>query len=679
MSLWRHISSGVRGIFGRDRVEADLDDELRFYLEASAEQKVRAGMPRAEALRAARVEMGSVDAVKDEVRDAGWERHLETLWQDVRYAARGIRRAPGFAAVAVVTLALGVGANSTIFTVVNGTLLKPLPFPEPDRLVLLWRTSDADPGDLNIVSAPDFWDWHRQNHVFDSVAIFDSAGNGYNLAAAGGREAEQVSGVRVSAQFFRVLGVAPFLGRGFLPEEETLGRDREVVLSYGLWASRYGADPSLVGRTIGMDGEAYTVVGVMPREFQFQFWSGPRQVWVPAGFTQGDQSRGSNSFVAIARLAPGVTLAQSQAEMATIQAAIARQYPDTSAGTSVAVVPMGDYGLTDIRRLMLALLTAVGLVLLIACVNVANLMLARGTGRRRELAVRRALGASPLRIARQLLVESLLLSALGGAAGLLAAIWGASLLTGALPGRLGSIVFRPLTGIAGRRPRARVHAGRGVPGGRALRRVPRGRVVPAPEPEPAQRARGRPRRPRREPPAPRARRRRGGPDAGSAVRRGAHDREHGEAAGRRSRVRPQERPDHGDVAPTGQHVLRPAGARALLRGPAGQRRRGAWHPVGRRRGAPPARRQRRPGLLHRRKARAVPGRTARRLLQRGLPRLLQDHGRAHPGGARVHVPRHAREHAGRRHQPVDGEASSGRARTRWASASASARRTRSRG
>ncbi len=448
MPLWRHLAAGLRGLFRRDRVEADLDAELRSYLDESVGQKLRDGLPRDRALRAARVEMGSLEAVKDEVRDAGWERHLETLWQDLRYAARGQGRAPGFTAVAVLTLALGVGANSTIFTVVNGTLLRPLSFPSPDRLVLVWKTHASEPGDFSIVSAPEFWDWQRQNHVFDSLAIFDSAGKGYNLAAdAIGRDAEQVSGVRVTAQFFRVLGVEPFLGRGFRPEEETLGKDHEVVLAYGLWAARYGADASLVGRTIRMDGEAYTVVGVMPPDFQFQFWSGPRQVWVPAGFTAGDQRRNSNSFVAIARLAPGVTLAQAQAEMATIQGRLAAQYPDDDADTSAAVVPMGDFGLTEVRRLMLALLAAVGFVLLIACVNVANLLLARGAGRKRELAIRRALGASPARIARQLLVESLSLAVLGGAAGLAAAVWGSPLLVRILPGYLSSIAFRPLSGI----------------------------------------------------------------------------------------------------------------------------------------------------------------------------------------------------------------------------------------
>jgi putative ABC transport system permease protein len=448
VSLLRHVVAGISSLLGRDRVESELSEELQAYLDAAVEAKLGTGMPREEALWAARVEMGSLEAAKDAVRDAGWERHFETLWQDVRYAARGLARAPGFTAVAVLTLALGVGANSTIFTIINGTLLKSLPFPEPDRLVLVWKTHDYEPGDISIVSAPNFWDWQRHNETFESIAIFDSAGKGYNLAAESGqREAEQVSGVRVTAEFFRVLGVEPFLGRGFLPEEETLGRDREVVLDYGLWASRYGADPALVGRTIRMDGEEYTVVGVMPPEFQFQFWSGPRRVWVPAGFTAGDQGRDSNSFVAIARLEPGVTLEQAQADLATIQGRIAQQHPDHEAGTSVSLVPLGEYDLSDARWLMGALLAAVGFVLLIACVNVANLQLARGAGRTRELAIRRALGAPPLRIARQLLVESLCLAGLGGAAGLAMAFWGSSLLIGVLPRSLSYIPFRPLGGI----------------------------------------------------------------------------------------------------------------------------------------------------------------------------------------------------------------------------------------
>jgi len=223
---------------------------------------------------------------------------------------------PGFTAVTVATLALGIGANTTIFSVMNATLLRPLPFPDPDRLVLVWETFGKGPDNWNIVSAPNVWDFERQSHSFEGMAIFDSAGRGYNLSASGTKqEPEQVSGLRLSAGFFSVLSVRPFLGRTFLPEEETLGRDHEVVLSYGLWRRRYGGDPALVGRTIRVDGEDFTVVGVMPREFQWQFWSGPRQLWVPVGYTKTDYHRDENSFIAFARLKPGVTVGQARAEM----------------------------------------------------------------------------------------------------------------------------------------------------------------------------------------------------------------------------------------------------------------------------------------------------------------------------------------------------------------------------
>jgi putative ABC transport system permease protein len=204
---------------------------------------------------------------------------MRAFIQDVRYGLRTLVKNPSFALVAILTIALGIGANTTIFSAINATLLKPVPFPHPDRLVLVWETFGKGPDNWNIVSAPNFWDFKRQSHSFESMAIFDSAGRGYNLSATrNSQEAEQVSGLRVSSGFFPTLGVKPFLGRTFLPEEETLGRDHEVVLSYGLWQRRFGADPQLVGRTIKIDGEDFTVVGVMPRGFAWQFWSGPRQL-----------------------------------------------------------------------------------------------------------------------------------------------------------------------------------------------------------------------------------------------------------------------------------------------------------------------------------------------------------------------------------------------------------------
>jgi putative ABC transport system permease protein len=349
--------------------------------------------------------------------------------QDMRYGLRNLAQNPGFAVMAVATLALGIGANTTIFSVIDNVLLKPLPFPDAARLMLVFETFGKGPDNWNIVSAPNFWDFQRQSHSFESMAIFDSAGRGYNLSATGdNHDAEQVSGLRVSAEFFQVLGAKPLLGRTFLPEEETLGRDHEVVLSYGLWKARYGGNPSLIGKTIRVDGADFTVVGIMPRNFEWQFWSGQRQLWVPVGYTKTDFGRDNNSFLAIARLKPGVTQAQARAELESIASRLSKQFPTQDADMGGTVTPIADFGMKGIRTVMIALLTAVTFVLVIACVNVANLLLARGAARQKEFAIRRALGAAGSRIARQLLTESLLLALAGGTTGLFIASWSSQML-----------------------------------------------------------------------------------------------------------------------------------------------------------------------------------------------------------------------------------------------------------
>ena len=373
---------------------------------------------------------------------------ISGLLQDVRYALRQLRSHPGFTAVAALTLALGIGANTTIFSVMNATMLKKLPFPDSDRLALVWQTLGKGPDNQNIVSAPNYWDFESQNHVFEAMALFDSAGRGYNLSANGSnREPEQVSGLRVSASFFPVLGVQPFLGRSFLPQEEIRGKDHEVILSYGLWKRRYGADPALVGKTIQVDGDDFTVVGVMPREFHWAFESGQRQLWVPVGYTEGDKIRGAGSFIAFARLKPGVTVAQAAADLEGIGTRLAQQYPSLG-DMSATVTSLAEFGLDDLRRIVWALLAAVGFVLLIGCVNIANLLLARGATRQKEFALRQALGAAGSRIARQLLTESLLLALLGGAGGLVLAVWGVSLLPALIPAEALNIPLRQLDAIA---------------------------------------------------------------------------------------------------------------------------------------------------------------------------------------------------------------------------------------
>lgn len=371
---------------------------------------------------------------------------MQTLFQDLRYGVRMLLKNPGFTLVAIVTLALGIGANTTIFSVINSLLLKPVPFPEAERLALVWKSQVTDPNDRNIISAPNFWDMQRENNVFEKMAILDSAGKGYNLAGEG--EPERVSGVRVSSGFFDVLGVKPRLGRAFSLEEEQPG-NHVVIISDSLWRSRYNADPNIIGKTVKVEAEEHTVIGVMPPDFTFSIYSPVRQLWVPVAYTKGDQDRDSNSFICLARLKPGVTMEQARAQMNTIGLALAQQYPQENVGSTVRIDSVIGFDTEDQRKTLLTLLAVAGFVLLIACVNVANLLMARGAARQREFAIRAALGASRARTIRQLLTESLLLAFAGGIAGTLVAVWSNSLLLKVLPGNLMAVPFRVLSKTEG--------------------------------------------------------------------------------------------------------------------------------------------------------------------------------------------------------------------------------------
>ena len=345
---------------------------------------------------------------------------MGTVLQDLRYGLRMLAKNPGFTAVAVLTLALGIGANTAIFSVVNAVFLKPMPYKDADRLVMVWEQNPERGWYHNIVSAANFLDWRKQNDVFTQMAAVEP-GKAFNLTRTG--KPEEVRGEQATTNLFALLGVRPFKGRDFLPEEDRAGGPRVVILSYGLWERRYGHDAALVGKQISLNNESYTVVGIMPAGFYFppfwREWAG--ELWVP-GLDLSNPERTSHAYIAIARLKPGVSLVQAQREMGTIAQRIVQQSPEDR-GWGVGLVGLHEQVVGETRQPLMVLFGAVGFVLLIACANVANLMLARSAAREREIAIRTALGADRGRLIRQFLTESLLLALLGGALGLLVASW----------------------------------------------------------------------------------------------------------------------------------------------------------------------------------------------------------------------------------------------------------------
>jgi putative ABC transport system permease protein len=449
MSDWKQaIEKRLASVNLSPTREAEIVEELTQHLDDTYERALLNGASEDEAKQIVLQDLLAYDAFEPELRSVHRKYHPEPttqgmqkgtrgvadLWQDLRYAARTLTRRPGFTIVAILTLALGIGANTAIFSVVNAILIQPLPYKDPNQLVIVWEDASVLGFTYNTPSAANFIDWQKQNQVFQGLAA--TARQSFNLTNVG--DPEQLDGRRVSGNLFQLLGVEPQLGRALTAEDDQSGANPVAVLSNSFWQRRFASDPTIIGKSLTLNGQGYTVVGVMPARFQFP--SREDQLWVPLAFTAeqaGD--RGRHYLQVVARTKANVTLPQAQADMNTIAGRLEQQYPATNTHIGIILVPLHDVLVGDIKPALYVLLGAVAFVLLVACANVANLLLARAAARQKEIATRIALGANRRRLIRQFLTESVLLSTTGGVVGLLLAFGAIRFLRAFIPDNISQV------------------------------------------------------------------------------------------------------------------------------------------------------------------------------------------------------------------------------------------------